>query len=168
MIFHLFMIVFASPLSPLSHTMVPTEFACRRCSRPATPRSTPNTLDMQIRWDPWGTWEAPPSRPHLHTYRPTASPTESAFEACAGCTTTKRTQNTLDMQIRLKRWRVRGAARWVKQNKMGMIEEYLREYISLHNPPPFYDCFCLPPLTPLTHHGLNRICMSTLFWPRST
>ena len=40
----------------------------------------------------------------------------------------RRTQNTLDMQIRLRPWRVRGAARGVKQNKMGMIEGYPKEY----------------------------------------
>ena len=85
----------------------------------------------------------------MHTHRPRGSPTESAFEACAGCTTTRRTQNTLEMQIRLRRWRVRGVARWVKQNKMGTIEGYPKEYISVQNPPPFYDCFCLP-LSPLS------------------
>ena len=115
-----------------------------------------------------GTHPTHPTHPHTLTHRPRRALTESAFEACARCTTTRRTQNTLEMQIRLRRWRVRGVARWVKQNKMGMIEEYLREYISLHNPPPFYDCFCLPPLTPLTHHGPNRICISTVFWAHST
>ena len=49
---------FCLPLSPLSRTMVPTEFACQRRFGCATPRSTPNTLDMQIRLNSWGTWEA--------------------------------------------------------------------------------------------------------------
>ena len=85
----------------------------------------------------------------MHTHRRRRALTEFAFGACARCTTTRRAQNALEMQIRLRRWRVRGAARWVKQNKMGTIEGYLKEYISVQNPPPFYDCFCLP-LSPLS------------------
>ena len=46
-------------LLPLSLTMVPTEFACRRCSGCATPQATPNAPEMQIRWDLRVSWGAP-------------------------------------------------------------------------------------------------------------
>ena len=60
-------------LLPLSLTMVPTEFACRRCSSCATPRSTQNALEMQIRWDLQGSWRSPTQHaPLTHTHSPTA------------------------------------------------------------------------------------------------
>ena len=59
-------------LLPLSHAMVPTEFACRRCSGPATPPATQNTLEMQIRLNLQGSWGAPiPHTPLTHMHSPT-------------------------------------------------------------------------------------------------